>query len=225
MRFAASSPPCRESEVIARSSSTPYRKTTKTPNQIAQELDVRYLLTATVRWQKGTGASRVHVSPELVEVSGLRRADVEVAAAVRCGSDGCLSGAVGNGRACAQALNVALGAGEEKRLAEKPTQNLAAYDAFLKGVESPRTMGVGAPAMRKALGYLSRPWLWTPAFAGVGRVSGATADLYFGRARAQLAERRVWQRRRPWHSRQTAPRGTSRWASYSAPSLVIPAAR
>ena len=30
----------------------------------------------------------------------------------------------------AQALGVALGAGEEKRLSEKPTQNLAAYDAF-----------------------------------------------------------------------------------------------
>ena len=36
----------------------------------------------------------------------------------------------------AQALGGALGAGEEKRLSEKPTQNLAAYDAFLKGEES-----------------------------------------------------------------------------------------
>ena len=41
-------------QVIARGSSTPYRKTTKTPSQIAQELEVGYLLTATVRWQKGT---------------------------------------------------------------------------------------------------------------------------------------------------------------------------
>ena len=57
-------------EVIARSSSVPYKKTSKTPAQIARELDVRYLLTATVRWQKGTGASRVHVAPELVEVKG-----------------------------------------------------------------------------------------------------------------------------------------------------------
>ena len=39
-------------EVIARASSTPYRKTTKTPKQIADELGVKYLLTATVRWQK-----------------------------------------------------------------------------------------------------------------------------------------------------------------------------
>jgi hypothetical protein len=48
-------------EVIARGSSTPYRKTTKTLKQIADELDVKYLLTATVRWQKQAGSSRVHV--------------------------------------------------------------------------------------------------------------------------------------------------------------------
>ena len=39
-------------QVIARGSSTPYKKTTKTPKQIAEELDVGYLLTATVRWEK-----------------------------------------------------------------------------------------------------------------------------------------------------------------------------
>ncbi|HEY6052179.1 MAG TPA: serine/threonine-protein kinase, partial [Thermoanaerobaculia bacterium] len=62
-------------EVIARASSMPYRKTTKTPEQIAKELGVSYLLTATVRWEKkgsvpgeAARASRVHVSPELVEV-------------------------------------------------------------------------------------------------------------------------------------------------------------
>ena len=56
-------------QVIARASSTPYKKTTKTPRQIADELDVSYLLTATVRWEKSGGASRVHVSPELVDVT------------------------------------------------------------------------------------------------------------------------------------------------------------
>jgi eukaryotic-like serine/threonine-protein kinase len=44
-------------QVIARSRSTPYKRTSKTPRQIAQELDVKYLLTATVRWQKGAGAA------------------------------------------------------------------------------------------------------------------------------------------------------------------------
>ncbi len=55
-------------EVIARGSSTPYKKTTKTPQEIAKELSANYLLNATVRWQKEGGASRVQVNPELVEI-------------------------------------------------------------------------------------------------------------------------------------------------------------
>ncbi|HEY3124471.1 MAG TPA: serine/threonine-protein kinase [Thermoanaerobaculia bacterium] len=109
-------------EVIARGSSTPYRKTTKTPRQIADELDVRYLLTATVRWQKATGASRVHVTPELVEVrkSGAPSSkwqqpfDAALTDVFQVQSD--IASRV------AQGLGVALGAGEEKRLSEKPTQ-------------------------------------------------------------------------------------------------------
>src|SRR5256712_1305765 len=46
--------------VIARASSMQYRKTAKTPQDIARELGVRYLLTGTVRWAKSLrGNSRV----------------------------------------------------------------------------------------------------------------------------------------------------------------------
>ena len=56
-------------QVIARGSSTPYKKTKKTPSQIAEELKTNYLLTATVRWEKSGGKSRILVTPELVDVS------------------------------------------------------------------------------------------------------------------------------------------------------------
>jgi adenylate cyclase len=56
-------------EVIARGSSNEYRGTTKRAQEIAQELGAGYLLTGTVRWIKTAGgASRVRVTPELVEV-------------------------------------------------------------------------------------------------------------------------------------------------------------
>ncbi|MFL5492320.1 MAG: hypothetical protein ACJ8AV_12920, partial [Gemmatimonadales bacterium] len=42
-------------QVTARSSSSQYRKSDKTPQQIGQELGVQYLLTATVRWEKVGG--------------------------------------------------------------------------------------------------------------------------------------------------------------------------
>ena len=90
----------------------------------------------------------------------------------------------------AQALNVALGAGEEKRLSEKPTQNLAAYDAYLKGVEVVHNTGVGAAAMRKALGYFEQAVALDPGFARAWEgVSGTTAHLYLGTPMPQLAER------------------------------------
>jgi TolB-like protein len=55
--------------VIARASSNEYRRSAKPLQQIARELSVEYLLTATVRWETTPGAVRlVRVSPELVEV-------------------------------------------------------------------------------------------------------------------------------------------------------------
>jgi tetratricopeptide (TPR) repeat protein len=178
-------------EVIARASSTPYKKTTKMPEQIAQELDVKYLLTATVRWQKQTGASRVHVTPELVEVRGSGAAaskwqqpfDAALTDVFQVQSD--IASRV------AQALGVALGAGEEKRLAEKPTQNLAAYDAFLKGQETWTTGVNDSPSLRKALGFYEQAVALDPGFAQAwAQVSRAHSDLYFMSTPApELAER------------------------------------
>ena len=65
----------------------------------------------------------------------------------------------------AQALGVALGAGEEKRLSEKPTQNLAAYDAFLKGEEASKSLAPSTirSACERRSGSTSRPWRSTRA--------------------------------------------------------------
>ena len=60
--------------MIARGSSLQYRQTTKRPAEIARELGADYLLTGTVRWEKSGGASRVRVTPELVDARpGQRR--------------------------------------------------------------------------------------------------------------------------------------------------------
>ena len=166
-------------EVIARASSTPYKKTTKTSKQIAQELDVKYLLTATVRWQKGTGASRVHVSPELVEVreSGAPASkwqqpfDAAVTDIFQVQSD--------IATRVAQALGVALGSVEEKRLMEKPTQNLAAYEAFLKGEEAMNRLGNDLSSPRKALGFYEQAVALDPGFAQAwARASQANSWVY-----------------------------------------------
>ena len=83
-------------EVIARGSSTPYKKTNKTPKQIAGELNVHYLLTATVRSEKNRRKQPRARQPGARGRVPARRADLEVAAAVRRGADGRVSGAVGH---------------------------------------------------------------------------------------------------------------------------------
>ncbi len=168
-------------QVIARGSSTPYKKTTKTPKQIAEELEVGYLLTATVRWEKSGGTSRVHVSPELTEVSGSgaptskwqQPFDAALTDVFQVQSD--IAARV------AQALGVALGAGDEKRLSEKPTQNLAAYDAFLKGEEASKGMAVSdPPSLRKALGFYEQAVALDPGFVQAwAQLSQANSILYY----------------------------------------------
>jgi TolB-like protein/Tfp pilus assembly protein PilF len=177
--------------VIARGSSTPYKKTTRTPKQIAEELDVDYLLTATVRWQKVGGSGRVHVSPELIDASGSgaptsrwqQSFDAAITDVFQVQSD--IASRV------AQSLGGALGSGEEKRLSEKPTRNLAAYDAFLKGDDIFNAGASDLSSQRKALGFYERAVALDPGFAQAwARLSSINSLLYFNSTPAPaLAER------------------------------------
>jgi TolB-like protein/Flp pilus assembly protein TadD len=167
-------------EVIARGSSTPYKKTAKTPQEIARELNAHYLLTATVRWQKGGGANRVQVSPELVEI----RESEAPASKWQQPFDAALTDvfAVQTEIATkvAQALGAALGSSEEKQLSEKPTQNLAAYDAFLKGQEI-RNSGATDPAsLRKEIGFYEQAVALDPGFAQAWAGVSASSSLLYG---------------------------------------------
>ena len=179
-------------QVIARASSTPYKKTTKTPRQIADELDVSYLLTATVRWQKIGGSSRVHVSPELVDVTQRNAPTSRWQQAFDANLTDVFQVQSDIATKVAQSLGVALGAGEEKRLSEKPTENLAAYDAYLKGEEVSNGMAVtDPPSLRKGLGFYEQALALDPNFAQAwARVSIANSTLYFqSTPTPQLTER------------------------------------
>jgi len=164
--------------VIARTSSAQYKKTPKSTAQIAQELGVGYVLTATVRWETGSGATRrVRVSPELVEIKGrapttkwVQSFDASLSDVFQVQTD--VAARV------AQALDVALSAGLEQRLAERPTRNLAAYDAFLRGEAA------SAPndptSLRRALTYYEQAVALDSTFVQAwARLAWAQALLYF----------------------------------------------
>jgi TolB-like protein len=169
-------------EVIARGSSNQYRHTAKSPQAIARELGADYLLTATVQWEKVPGgASRVRVSPELVDVGPGHapstrwgeQFDAALTDVFQVQAD--IAGKV------ASALNVALGDSARHELAAKPTANLAAYDAYLKGEAASQGLAVKDPAgLRRAIGFYEQAVTldstFVPAWAQLARVR---ASLYF----------------------------------------------
>jgi serine/threonine-protein kinase len=117
--------------VIASSSAAQYRQSTKTPQQIARELGVGYLLVGRVRWTGAAGGTRrVQVVPELV--SGVTGA---TAWQQTFDSDASDAYEVQSRIAAevAAALGTQLGAREQRELAKRPTADAAAYDLYLKG--------------------------------------------------------------------------------------------
>jgi serine/threonine-protein kinase len=144
-------------QVIASRSSNEYKHSAKGLPVIARELGADYLLIARIRWAKaGDGTSRVEVSPELVEVASgaaprtkwQQPFDAAITDVFQVQAD--IAGKV------ASALNVALGSSQQQTLTEKPTQNLAAYDAFLKGEASQGLTIADPPSLRSAITHYER---------------------------------------------------------------------
>ncbi len=121
-------------QVIASSSVGQYRGTSKSPQEIGRELEVGYLLVGKVRWERSGGQGRVRVSPELIEVNRgaptirwQQPFDAPLTDLFQMQGD--IAGRV------VQALNVAIAPVEQQQLAARPTDNVAAYDAYLKASE------------------------------------------------------------------------------------------
>jgi TolB-like protein len=150
-------------DVTARSSSSQYKRTEKSPAEIGRELGVDYLLTGTVRWEKGVGGNRVRVSPELIRVAtGSSRWQQPFDAAL---SDVFQVQADIAGRV-AEALNLALEAPKQEQLAERPTTSLAAYDAFLKGEEAAQGIwGISPGELRNAAEHFEKAVALDSSFA------------------------------------------------------------
>jgi serine/threonine-protein kinase len=140
--------------VIARSSSTEYKGGRKSPREIGRELGVRYLLAGTVRWAKQGGDARVRVSPELIltdEASTVWQAPFDAPLTDVFAVQTQIAEQV------AQALKLVLGTGDKAVLAERPTENLAAYDEFLRGEEISGGMSrVDVTTLKEATAHYQR---------------------------------------------------------------------
>lgn len=119
--------------VIARTSILQYKGTTKPLEQIGKELGVDYVLEGTVRWQKGvSGPDQVRITPQLVRVSDETHVWAEVYDAVL---DEVFTVQSNVARKVVDALNLKLAGAEQKSLDARPTDNMQAYDLYLRGRE------------------------------------------------------------------------------------------
>jgi serine/threonine-protein kinase len=162
-------------QITARASSDQYKATKKTPQVIGSELGVDYLLTSTVSWAKtADGKGRVQVAPELINVktgagTWQQSFDAELTDIFQVQGDIATK--------VAGALDVALAPNEKREIAERPTQNLAAYDLFLKA----KALTDNDPAsLRQSIAYAEQAVALDSTFADAWAALGVNlAILYF----------------------------------------------
>ncbi len=166
--------------VIAGGSSKEYKRSAKPLTRIGSELGADYLLVAKVRWAKAAdGTSRVRVSPELVDVAGTTPTtrwqqpfDASLTDVFQVQAD--IAAQV------AKALEVALADSSQRQLEARPTQNLAAYDAYLRGREAaPDPGSLPTAQVRQAITYYEQAVALDPSFALAWAVLGRAQSLLY----------------------------------------------
>lgn len=164
--------------VISRTSALRYKGTKKTIAEIGSELGVDYILEGTVRWARASGgASRVRITPQLIHVTDdthlwAERYDREIDDIFEVQSD--------IAEKVIEQLNVTLLQSEKEAIQEKPTDNVNAYDLFLKGKERFNSPNYAKEDFEAALGYFEKAIKIEPDFALAHvYISRCHSSMYF----------------------------------------------
>jgi serine/threonine-protein kinase len=116
--------------VIGSHSAKQYKGTTKPIGQIGDELGVNYLLCGTVRWQKGDNSQmRVRVTPQLLKVSDGSNIWSDIYESLYAEIFAIQSSIATK---VVSSLDIVLADSERKALGDVPTNNLEAYDFFIR---------------------------------------------------------------------------------------------
>jgi non-specific serine/threonine protein kinase len=118
--------------VISRKSALYYKDRQRTIRQIGLELDVDFVLEGTVRWERDEYGSRVRVTPQLIMVEDdshiwTERYDEDFEAIFDVQTR--IAAKV------ADQLDLTLSGNEQKFIEARPTDNVIAYQLYLRGIE------------------------------------------------------------------------------------------
>ncbi len=185
--------------VISRDSTIQYAATEKPTEQIGEELGVAYLLRGTVRWARGAaGAERLRITPRLVRVSDETQFWSESYDRVM---DDIFEIQSDIASRVVQSLGVKLLQPERQAIEEKPTENLEAYDLFLRGTRSAQ----GCETRPDRIRELERAVELDPGFGSAWASLSIWHSNSFTHCRDPTAERRALARQTLDQATRLAP--------------------
>ncbi len=164
--------------VISRTSAVNYDRTGKTLRQIGEDLGVDYVLEGTVRWdKKAADGSRIRVTPQLIRVSDdthlwAERYDRVLEDIFAVQSD--IAGRI------IEQIGISMLKRERDAVEAKPTENLLAYEVYLRGITHLSRAGSREDKWRSAETLLRQAVELDPTFAlAYARLSDVHGELYF----------------------------------------------
>jgi TolB-like protein/tRNA A-37 threonylcarbamoyl transferase component Bud32 len=149
--------------VISRTSVVNYDRTGKSMREIGDDLNADYVLEGTVRWDRRAGGpGSVRITPQLIRVADdthvwSDRYDRELQDVFGIQSD--------IAKAIVEQMGVTLLDRERRILDARPTENMDAYQAYLRGLEYTRELGGSGEAKLLAQRMFERAVELDPAFA------------------------------------------------------------
>jgi len=117
-------------QVISRTTAVQYADTNKSITEMGEELGVGYVLEGTVRWAHGEGASRIRITPQLIRVDDDTHLWAETFDRVL---DDVFEVQSEIAKKITHELGITLGGRATGATGPKPTDNLDAYQAYLRG--------------------------------------------------------------------------------------------
>jgi TolB-like protein/Flp pilus assembly protein TadD/predicted Ser/Thr protein kinase len=179
--------------VISRTSAFQYKAAKKSIKQIGMELGVEYVLEGTVRWDKPReGESRVRVTPQLIRVSDDTHLWSEAYDRVLADIFAVQSDIA---ERIIEQLGISMLERERETVEATPTENLIAYEAYLRGLSRMNRAGRREERWRKAENLFQQAVdldsTFALAFAKLATVHGELYFWGFDRTAERLAKARA----------------------------------
>ena len=178
--------------VISRISANQYAGSAKTARQIGDELKVAYILRGSVQWAAGgNGASRVRILPNLIRVAD----DTQIWSDPYVRSvDDIFEVQSEIATRVAEQLGRRLGDVATSGAAERPTESLAAYQAYLRGLHYTRRGVYTMENYGQAIEALREAVTADPGFAAAWAMLARNHAFLYGTRMDRTAERQLLAR-------------------------------